>query len=87
MFLDRRGIVKMIKGFSEVIQGFVIREIEAVLDKLEVDKVERLCTKTTNQELKDELLQDWNTVLELVNEVEEKNIPRYRNFYVPMDKD
>ena len=70
----------MISEFSEVIQRFVVREIQAVLDKYkkvdkaDVEKVERLIRKITNQELKDELLQDWNTVLELANEVEEKNI-------------
>ncbi|MGL4990822.1 MAG: hypothetical protein ACRC57_06605 [Sarcina sp.] len=80
MFIDKKGIIKMINEFSEVIQRFVVREIQAVLDKYkkvnksEVEKVERLIRKISNQKLKDELLKDWNTVLELANEVEEKNI-------------
>lgn len=70
----------MINEFSEVIQRFVVREIQAVLDKYkkidksDVEKVEKLIRKITNQELKYELLQDWNKVLELANEVEEKKI-------------
>lgn len=80
MFKNKEGMIKMISEFSEVIQRFVVREIQALLDKYkkvdkaDVEKVERLIRKITNQELKDELLQDWNKVLELANEVEEKNI-------------
>lgn len=80
MFKCKEGIIKMINEFSEIIQRFVVREIQAVLDKYnnidktEVNKVEKLIKRISNQELKDELLQDWNKVLELANEVEEKSI-------------
>lgn len=80
MFINKEGIIKMINEFSEVIQRFVVREIQAVLDKynkvdkVDVEKVERLIKKITNQELKNELLQDWSKILELANEVEDKNI-------------
>ena len=65
---------------SSIIQQYVIREIKKVLDKYktanqeDIRKVERLIDSITNENIKEELLNDWDKVLKLANEIGDNKV-------------
>ena len=75
---------------SSIIQQYIIREIKKVLDKYksitteEIRNVEKLINSISNEELKEEFLNDWNMSVKLAkeigeNEVDDRIISMYQN--------
>lgn len=74
---------------SSIIQQYVIREIKKVLDKYksistEIRNVEKLINSISNEELKEELLNDWSMSVKISkeigeNEVDDRIISMYQN--------
>ena len=75
---------------SSIIQQYVIREIKKVLDKYknikteEISSVEKLINSISNEELKEEFLNDWSMSVKIAkeigeNEVDDRIISMYRN--------
>ena len=75
---------------SSIIQQYVIREIKKVLDKYknikteEISSVEKLITSISNEELKEEFLNDWSMSVKIAkeigeNEVDDRIISMYQN--------
>ena len=74
---------------TEIIQQYVIREIKKVLDKYknidkeEVRSVEKLISSISNEELKDDFLNDWSMSVKLAkvigdNEVDDRIVSMYQ---------
>ena len=74
---------------SSIIQQYVIREIKKVLDKYksistEIRNVEKLINSVSNEELKEEFLNDWSMSVKIAkeigeNEVDDRIISMYQN--------
>ena len=75
---------------SSIIQQYVIREIKKVLDKYksitteEITGVEKLINSISNEELKEEFLNDWSMSVKIAkeigeNEVDDRIISMYQN--------
>ena len=75
---------------SSVIQQYIIREIKKVLDKYksitteEISSVEKLINSISNEELKEEFLNDWSMSVKIAkevgeNEVDDRIISMYQN--------
>ena len=75
---------------SSIIQQYIIREIKRVLDKYksiateEISSIEKLINSISNEELKEEFLNDWGMSVKLAkeigeNEVNDRIISMYRN--------
>ena len=75
---------------SSIIQQYIIREIKKVLDKYksikteEISSVEKLINSISNEELKEEFLNDWSMSVKLAkeigeNEVDDRIISMYQN--------
>ena len=75
---------------SSIIQQYVIREIKKVLDKYksitteEIRGVENLINSISNEELKEEFLNDWSMSVKIAkeigeNEVDDRIISMYQN--------
>ena len=74
---------------SSIIQQYVIREIKKVLDKYksistEIRNVEKLINSISNEELKEEFLNDWSMSVKISkeigeNEVDDRIISMYQN--------
>ena len=74
---------------SSIIQQYVIREIKKVLDKYksistEIRNVEKLINSISNEELKEEFLNDWSMSVKIAkeigeNEVDDRIISMYQN--------
>ena len=75
---------------SSIIQQYIIREIKEVLDKYksitteEIRNVEKLINSISNEELKEEFLNDWSMSVKLAkeigeNEVDDRIISMYQN--------
>ena len=75
---------------SSIIQQYIIREIKKVLDKYksitteEIRNVEKLINSISNEELKEEFLNDWSMSVKLAkeigeNEVDDRIISMYQN--------
>ena len=73
-----------------IIQQYVIREIKKVLDKYknikteEISSVEKLINSISNEELKEEFLNDWSMSVKIAkeigeNEVDDRIISMYQN--------
>ena len=65
---------------SSIIQQYVIREIKKVLDKYksisteEIRNVEKLINSISNEELKEEFLNDWSMSVKIAKEVGENKV-------------
>lgn len=65
---------------TEIIQQYVIREIKKVLDKYknidkeEVRSVEKLISSISNEELKEEFLNDWSKSVKLAKEIGDNEV-------------
>ncbi len=75
---------------SSIIQQYIIREIKKVLDKYksitteEISRVEKLMNSISNEELKEEFLNDWSMSVKIAkeigeNEVDDRIISMYQN--------
>lgn len=75
---------------SSLIQQYIIREIKKVLDKYksitteEISSVEKLINSISNEELKEEFLNDWSMSVKIAkevgeNEVDDRIISMYQN--------
>ena len=75
---------------SSIIQQYIIREIKRVLDKYksiateEISSVEKLINSISNEELKEEFLNDWSMSVKIAkeigeNEVDDRIISMYQN--------
>lgn len=75
---------------SSIIQQYIIREIKKVLDKYksitteEIRNVENLMNSISNEELKEEFLNDWSMSVKIAkeigeNEVDDRIISMYQN--------
>ena len=75
---------------SSIIQQYIIREIKKVLDKYksiateEIGSVEKLINSISNEELKEEFLNDWSMSVKIAkevgeNEVDDRVISMYQN--------
>ncbi|WP_302537371.1 hypothetical protein [Clostridium saudiense] len=75
MFNKDNVFITVNEEVSSIIQQYVIREIKKVLDKYktanqeDIRKVERLIDSITNENIKEELLNDWDKALKLANEI------------------
>ena len=76
--------------FSSIIKQYIIREIKRVLDKYksiateEISSIEKLINSISNEELKEEFLNDWGMSVKLAkeigeNEVDDRIISMYQN--------
>jgi len=75
---------------SSIIQQYIIREIKKVLDKYksitteEIRNLEKLINSISNEELKEEFLNDWSMSVKIAkeigeNEVDDRIISMYQN--------
>ena len=80
MFNKDNVFIAVNEEVSSIIQQYVIREIKKVLDKYktanqeDIRKVERLIDSITNENIKEELLNDWDKVLKLANEIGDNKV-------------
>lgn len=80
MFNKDNVFIAVNEEVSSIIQQYVIREIKKVLDKYktanqeDIRKVERLIDSITNENIKEELLNDWDKALKLANEIGDNKV-------------
>ena len=80
MFNKDNVFITVNEEVSSIIQQYVIREIKKVLDKYkianqeDIRKVERLIDSITNENIKEELLNDWDKALKLANEIGDNKV-------------
>ena len=80
MFNKDNVFITVNEEISSIIQQYVIREIKKVLDKYktanqeDIRKVERLIDSITNENIKEELLNDWDKALKLANEIGDNKV-------------
>ena len=90
MFNKDNVFITVNEEISSIIQQYVIREIKKVLDKYksitteEITSIENLINSISNEELKEEFLNDWNMSVKIAkdigeNEVDDRIISMYRN--------
>ena len=90
MFNKDNVFITVNEEISSIIQQYVIREIKKVLDKYksitteEIRGVEKLINSISNEELKEEFLNDWSMSVKLAkeigeNEVDDRIISMYQN--------
>ena len=90
MFNKDNVFIAVNEEVSSIIQQYIIREIKKVLDKYksikteEVRSVEKLINSISNEELKEEFLNDWSMSVKLAkeigeNEVDDRIISMYQN--------
>lgn len=90
MFNKNNVFIAVNEEVSSLIQQYIIREIKKVLDKYksivteEIRGVEKLINSISNEELKEEFLNDWSMSVKLAkeigeNEVDDRIISMYQN--------
>ena len=90
MFNKDNVFITVNEEISSIIQQYVIREIKKVLDKYknikteEISSVEKLINSISNEELKEEFLNDWSMSVKIAkeigeNEVDDRIISMYQN--------
>ena len=90
MFNKDNVFIAVNEEISSIIQQYVIREIKKVLDKYksitteEITSIENLINSISNEELKEEFLNDWSMSVKIAkeigeNEVNDRIISMYRN--------
>lgn len=90
MFNKDNVFITVNEEISSIIQQYVIREIKKVLDKYksitteEISSVEKLINSISNEELKEEFLNDWSMSVKISkeigeNEVDDRIISMYQN--------
>ena len=87
--INKENIIITNAENSEIIQQYAIREIEKILDKYkkidveEIRSLEKLISSISNEELKEEFLNDWSMSVKLAkeigdNEVDDRIISMYQ---------
>ena len=87
--ISNENIIIMNVENSEIIQQYAIREIKKILDKYkkidveEIRSLEKLISSISNEELKEEFLNDWSMSVNLAkeigdNEVDDRIISMYQ---------
>ena len=90
MFNKDNVFITVNEEISSIIQQYVIREINKVLDKYksitteEISSIEKLINSISNEELKEEFLNDWSMSVKIAkevgeNEVDDRVISMYQN--------
>ena len=90
MFNKDNVFITVNEEISSIIQQYVIREIKKILDKYksitaeEISSVEKLINSVSNEELKEEFLNDWSMSVKISkeigeNEVDDRIISMYQN--------
>ena len=90
MFNKNNVFIAVNEEVSSIIQQYIIREIKKVLDKYksivteEIRGVEKLINSISNEELKEEFLNDWSMSVKIAkeigeNEVDDRIISMYQN--------
>ena len=90
MFNKNNVFITVNEEVSSIIQQYIIREIKKVLDKYksitteEISRVEKLMNSISNEELKEEFLNDWSMSVKIAkeigeNEVDDRIISMYQN--------
>ena len=90
MFNKNNVFITVNEEVSSIIQQYIIREIKKVLDKYksitteEIRGVEKLINSISNEELKEEFLNDWSMSVKIAkeigeNEVNDRIISMYQN--------
>ena len=90
MFNKDNVFIAVNEEVSSIIQQYIIREIKKILDKYksitteEISSVEKLINSISNEELKEEFLNDWSMSVKIAkevgeNEVDDRIISMYRN--------
>lgn len=90
MFNKNNVFIAVNEEVSSIIQQYIIREIKKVLDKYksitteEISSIEKLINSISNEELKEEFLNDWSMSVKIAkeigeNEVDDRVISMYQN--------
>ena len=90
MFNKDNVFITVNEEVSSIIQQYIIREIKKVLDKYtsitteEITSIENLINSISNEELKEEFLNDWSMSVKISkeigeNEVDDRIISMYQN--------
>ena len=90
MFNKDNVFITVNEEVSSIIQQYIIREIKKILDKYksitteEISSVEKLINSISNEELKEEFLNDWSMSVKIAkevgeNEVDDRIISMYQN--------
>lgn len=90
MFNKDNVFITVNEEVSSIIQQYIIREIKKVLDRYksitteEISSVEKLINSISNEELKEEFLNDWSMSVKIAkeigeNEVDDRIISMYQN--------
>ena len=90
MFNKDNVFIAVNEEVPSIIQQYIIREIKKVLDKYkgiaieEISSVENLMNSISNEELKEEFLNDWSMSVKIAkeigeNEVDDRIISMYQN--------
>ena len=90
MFNKNNVFITVNEEVSSIIQQYIIREIKKILDKYksitaeEISSVEKLINSVSNEELKEEFLNDWSMSVKIAkeigeNEVDDRIISMYQN--------
>ena len=90
MFNKDNVFIAVNEEVSSIIQQYIIREIKKILDKYksitteEISSVEKLINSISNEELKEEVLNDWSMSVKIAkevgeNEVDDRIISMYQN--------
>lgn len=78
--INKENIIITNVESTEIIQQYVIREIKKVLDKYknidkeEIRSVEKLISSISNEELKEEFLNDWSKSVKLSKEIRDNEV-------------
>lgn len=90
MFNKDNVFITVNEEVSSITQQYIIREIKRVLDKYksitteEISSIEKLINSISNEELKEEFLNDWSMSVKIAkeigeNEVDDRIISMYQN--------
>ena len=80
MFNKDNVFIAVNEEVSSIIQQYIIREIKKVLDKYksitteEISSIEKLINSISNEELKEEFLNDWRMSVKIAKEVGENEV-------------
>ena len=78
--ISNENIIIMNVENSEIIQQYTIREIKKILDKYkkidveEIRSLEKLISSISNEELKEEFLNDWSMSVKLAKEIGDNEV-------------
>ena len=80
MFNKDNVFIAVNEEVSSIIQQYIIREIKKILDKYksitteEISSVEKLINSISNEELKEEFLNDWSMSVKIAKEIGENEV-------------